>query len=184
MCNNWNAVVIINGSGGCGKSEFVKQCRETKILPVYEFSSVDYVKEVARYCGWNGEKTDRDRAFLHDLKMALEKWKDIPTIDVISKIEAQMDGKTDNLFFVNIREIHNIVRFKQIVKETLKLPCYDMLVINDNVPVITSNSADAQVRIHSYDYYIHNNGTLDELKDKAKEFVENIYPYAKEVEGV
>ena len=179
MMNNWNAVVIINGSGGCGKSEFIKQCRYSKILPVYELSSVDYVKDVARYCGWNGEKTDKDRAFLHDLKMALEKWKDIPTIDVVSKIEAQMDGKTDNLFFVNIREIHNIVRFKQIVKETLKLPCYDMLVINDNVPVITSNSADAQVRIHSYDYYIHNNGTLDELKEKAKDFIKRIYPYAE-----
>ena len=177
MQNNWNAVVIINGSGGCGKSEFIKQCIETKILPVYELSSVDYVKDVARYCGWNGEKTDKDRAFLHNLKMALEKWKDIPTIDVISRIEAQIDGKTDSLFFVNIREIYNIVRFKQIAKETLGLICYDMLVINDNVPVINSNSADGQVRIHNYDYYIYNNGPLDDLRVEAINFIKKIYPY-------
>ena len=181
MQNDWNAVIVINGSGGCGKSEFIKQCKETKILPVYEFSTVDYVKEVARYCGWNGEKTGKDRAFLHDLKMALEKWKDIPTIDVISKIAAQMDGKTDNLFFVNIREIYNIVRFKQLIKEQFQIPCYDMIVINDNVPIVTSNPADAEVRIHNYDFYIYNNGTINDLRLEAVNFIKKIYPYKEGV---
>ena len=171
---NNSYVIIINGSGGCGKSEFIKQCRETKILPVYELSSVDYVKDVARYCGWNGEKTDKDRTFLHDLKMALEKWKDIPTIDVVSKIEAQMDGKTDNLFFVNIREIYNIVHFKQIVKEILKLPCYDLLVTNKNVPMVLTNPADAEVNLHEYNFYIHNDGDLENLKIEAKNFINNL----------
>ena len=179
MMNNWNAVVIINGSGGCGKSEFIKQCRYSKILPVYEFSSVDWVKEVAKFCGWDGSKEVSDRMFLYNLKMALEKWDDSPTTSVLNAIENTIDGKTDNLFFVNIREIYNIVRFKLLVKEKLHIPCYDLLVRNKNVPVIKDSVPDAGTELHEYDFYINNDGDINELAEKAKDFIKRIYPYAE-----
>ena len=60
-------IVIINGSGGCGKSTFIKLCRDIcdqlKGKTVIELSTVDYVKEVAQYCGWDGSKTELKRAF-------------------------------------------------------------------------------------------------------------------------
>ena len=37
---------------------------------VSELSTVDFVKEVARICGWKGKKDKKDREFLHDLKEA------------------------------------------------------------------------------------------------------------------
>lgn len=79
-----NIIVIINGLGGSGKSTFCSQSKASFINKVkspslsYELSTVDFVKEVAAFCGWRGEKEPKDRAFLHDLKMALEEWNDIP----------------------------------------------------------------------------------------------------------
>lgn len=39
---------------------------------------------------------------------------------------------------------------------------------------IQSNHADSEVLNHKYDYIIENNGTIDELKEKAKEFLKNL----------
>ena len=37
-----------------------------------------------------------------------------------------------------------------------------------------SNHADSEVLNHKYDYIIENNGTVDELKEKAKGFLKNL----------
>lgn len=78
-------IVLINGSGGCGKSTFIKFCAMLNDK-VVELSTVDYVKEVATTLGWNGSKTEVDRNFLHNLKKALEEWKDIPNIKVVNAV--------------------------------------------------------------------------------------------------
>ena len=64
MCSK--QIVIINGTGGCGKDTFVSFV--SKYKRVYNFSSIDKVKEIAKLIGWNGGKTDKDRKFLSDLK--------------------------------------------------------------------------------------------------------------------
>ena len=61
-------VVIINGSGGVGKDEFVNQTRmifssDPNFPEVYNYSSVDWVKEIAIEMGWNGEKTREAASF-------------------------------------------------------------------------------------------------------------------------
>ena len=50
-------------------------------------STVDFVKEVAKFCGWNGQKTPKDRKFLSDLKNILTQWNDIPYKDIIGSYE-------------------------------------------------------------------------------------------------
>ena len=50
------------------------------------YSSVDFVKEVARFAGWNGEKNLHTRKFLSDLKDLLTFLDDIP----FKKIEERM----------------------------------------------------------------------------------------------
>ena len=50
-----------------------------------------------------------------------------------------------------------------------------ILITNKNVPNITSNDADAGVFNYKYDYYIENNGTLDDLKDTALSFINQFY---------
>ena len=88
--------VIINGLGGCGKSTFIQLCEEYCDNPnnlkafnwmVTELSTVDFVKEIARNCGWDGKKEKKDREFLHDLKVAMEKWDNIPNKKVLEDAE-------------------------------------------------------------------------------------------------
>ena len=69
------------------------------------------------------------------------------------------------ILFIHIREITEIEKLKKILKaETV-------LLINPRVPKITSNTSDANVENYVYDREIQNIGTLDDLEQKAIEFV-------------
>ena len=59
--DNMKNIVIINGYGGSGKDTFVEFV--SKYNKVYNFSSVDKVKEIAKLIGWNGKKEEKDRKF-------------------------------------------------------------------------------------------------------------------------
>ena len=161
-------IILINGSGGCGKSTFIKLCNFLND-EVIELSTVDYVKEVATYLGWDGSKTEENRAFLHDLKMVLEKWNDSPNLNTIKTI---MKDKDHLIFFVNVREIESIKKLKSHTFNDSKT--YTLLIKNSNVLEITSNEADANVNNFEYDYVIDNSGTVGELLDKAKIFLNSI----------
>ena len=72
------------------------------------------------------------------------------------------------IMFIHTREPDEIERF---VKE---FGCITLLIRNPNINVITSNHADAEVENYNYDYIIDNNGTLDDLDNKAKEFIKEM----------
>ncbi len=48
-----------------------------------------------------------------------------------------------------------------------------MLLVNPRVPRITSNTSDANVDNYEYDITIENSGSLEELEEKAIEFVKS-----------
>lgn len=158
-----NKVFIINGTGGSGKSTFVKFCAEFNDN-ICEISTVDFVKEVARYVGWNGEKDENGRLFLSNLKDAMEQYNNIPN----RKIQETIAANPDYIYFINAREPKNIDCFKQIYNAAA------ILVVNPNVKPITSNHADANVFDYNYDYYIMNNMGLSNLKDMAEIFVKEV----------
>ena len=174
MSNKEVQIIIINGSGGCGKGTFIEKCKEcagTK-LKVKELSSIDWVKVVARFCGWNDkQKTEKDRLFLFELKQALEKYDNSPNLTVLTAIKKLMEEDQNCLIFVNIRESYNIDNFKELCKTTLGIECKTMLVINNNKPIIESNPADRDINNYNYDFYIYNNGTFEDLKDEADKFL-------------
>ena len=49
-----------------------------------------------------------------------------------------------------------------------------LLITNKNVAAISTNISDRDVDKYEYDYHITNDGTLKELQQKAKEFVEKL----------
>lgn len=163
-------IILINGSGGCGKSTFIKFCKVFS-EQVIELSTVDYVKEVAKNLGWDGIKTEKSRKFLHNLKITLEEWDDSPNVTVMQAIEKDTGHC---IFFVNVREIEGIRRLYKIFKQMEDTKCYTVLVKNPNVMQITSNEADANVDRYKYDYVIENDGTLGNLLDKAGAFLDEI----------
>ena len=174
-------VVIINGMGTSGKSTFCSMCKDYAqgldySMPVYvkELSTVDWVKDVATFCGWQGTKTEKDRKFLSDLKLALEAWDNSPVDSVLDTMKQAIGSPSHWIFFVNCREPRNIDQFKTLVKQRFNWPVKTVLVRNPNAKVINSNMADAQVENYVYDCYIQNSGTLDDLKDLAEDFTTQI----------
>ena len=167
-------IFVINGSGGVGKDTFVElvSVELNDILKrfhtVVNFSSVDRVKEIAREIGWDGKKTEKDRKFLSDLKVLSSNYCDMPFQSMKNKIEEFIRSDEGQILFLHIREPEEIER---VVRE---FDAKTLLIVRDSVMHITSNMADKNVFDYSYDFVIENKGTIEELKDKARQFANEV----------
>lgn len=157
-------IVVINGTGGCGKDTFVSFC--SKYCNVYNFSSIDKIREIAKMMGYDGGKTEKDRKFLADLKVLTKEYNDLPYNCIKDAISIFNDNES-NVMFIHTREPEEIGR---IVKEFDALA---ILIKRKNYELITSNSSDANVENYDYDY-IFENDTLEKLEEDAKKFIEEI----------
>lgn len=167
-------IVIINGRPRAGKSLFVKLCLDILRYQGREASTVDLVKYLAEECGWDGAKTLKNRKFLSDLKDLLAEWNDVPYKNI--QIRKQIFEKSLNLFsnkepkdgilFVHCREPEEIQKFKDR-DNAITLLIRREAVENDE----QSNHADSEVFNFNYDYIIENNGTIEELEKKARDFL-------------
>lgn len=153
-------IVVINGTGGCGKDTFVEMV--SKYNKVYNVSSVDKVKEVARVIGWDGGKTDKDRKFLFDLKTLTTEYNNMAFNDIKSKAKL-FETTEDEIMFIHIREPENI----KIACEELN--AFALLIERTGQAIIETNYADASVKNYNYDIKI-NNDTLEGLDKDAKKF--------------
>ena len=71
-------IYVVNGSPGAGKTTFetnVQKCMGDSFC--YILSTVDFVKEIAKKCGWDGTKDLKNRKFLSDLKDLLTNWNNV-----------------------------------------------------------------------------------------------------------
>lgn len=172
-------IFIINGSGGVGKSTFCKMVEEVlplfankfdgvRIMPVKSVSSVDQIKEIAEFVGWNANfKTEKDRKFLSDLKDLCSEYNDFPFNYIATQVELFKESNR-YVLFIHIREPKEIERAKQ------SFNAKTILIKRDNVKHITSNKSDREVFDYDYDIVINNNGSKTELFDVAKEFCEDL----------
>ena len=87
-------IVVVNGKPTSGKSTFESLCTGLGRAHCYVYSSIDYVKTIARQCGWNGEKTPENRKFLSDLKDLLTTWDDIPMKKIQEKVQQIQESFT------------------------------------------------------------------------------------------
>lgn len=157
-------IIVINGSGGVGKDTFVEFCSE--FAKVKNISSVDKVKEAAEILvGWNGEKDDKSRKLLVDLKQLSIAYNDYPITYIKNEADDFLANPDQQMMFVHIREISEIKKVKEILKAKT------LLITSSRVEKILTNQSDANVDQYKYDIYMANDGTLEELREKAKQFV-------------
>lgn len=171
-------IVIVNGAPGCGKTSFENFCRDKMDSYCQMRSTVDLVKEIALiYANWDGKKNLKSRKFLSDLKDLLTEFNDIPFKDIVRfkdvwEDELDMYGVKErpHILLVDSREPEEIMRFKR------ELGAITVLIRRaDAEKEKTSNHADANVLNCEYDYEIDNNGSLDDLRIKAAEFLDLIF---------
>ena len=171
-------VVVVNGRPGVGKTEFERQCaaqcnlfhRTTgfslgRDLWIDVTSTVDFVKEIATECGWDGTKTLENRKFLSDLKDLLTKWDDVPYKMIVNRVNS-LPSINDWIMFVDCREPAEIQNLKEGLNATtllIRRPGDD--------ETETSNHADAGVFNYKYDLTIENNSDIIDLEKKAKDFI-------------
>lgn len=166
---------IINGRPRSGKDTFVNFCLEELGAFGKLISTVDFVKKIATECGWDGTKDLKNRKFLSDLKDLLTNWGDVPYKKTLQEIDMfkfdldYWDVSDKGVVFIMCREPKEIERFER------ELNAKSVLIRRASVEFEQqSNHADSEVLNHKYDYIIENNGTIDELKEKAKEFLKNL----------
>lgn len=113
--------------------------------------------------GWDGEKDEKGRRLLSDLKDATTRYCDLPMKLMRDYREMLEDifPPVDILFF-HIREPEEIDRAKK------EFNAITLLVKRPDAENVISNHADKNVDDYSYDYTIYNNGTLAELNWMAE----------------
>ena len=169
-------VVIINGIGGSGKDTFVEMCRDVlDAACCLNISTVDFVKEVAGYCGWDGTKTPENRKFLSDLKRVLTEWNEVPLKKICQEVQAWQG------IWIGSGNYHKAVVFihcrepKEIDKLVYQFHQYDPVTLlirrgaAESVEQI--NDSDNSVLDYSYDYTVYNNHSLSVLRAQAEEFL-------------
>ena len=183
-------IIVVNGAPRAGKDTFcemVQKIMEERVGP-YScriISTVDFVKEVAKFCGWNGQKTPKDRKFLSDLKDILTQWDDIPYKDIIGSYEGCKEiwkqfgyDEEECLYFIMCREPKEIQKFvDRIGARTLIV---ERVEADEQVQ---SNHADANVHDYTYNTYIHNNRTLKDLEKIAYKFTD-LFLKGEKYEGI
>lgn len=163
-------VIVINGQGGSGKDTVCHIM--SKYYKVKNISTVDPIKAIAKFAGWNGEKGDKARKMLADLKQVFIEYCDLPLNFVLAEIEKFKNDEND-VMFVHCRESEEI----QKIVDNSSLKTITLLIRrNDKFyeHKVFGNSADDDVENYSYDFiYSGNNETIHDLEKTFMNFFES-----------
>lgn len=164
-------VIVVNGVARSGKDSFVDYCLKELAPNGAKWSSVDFVKDVAKYCGWDGVKDEKGRKFLSDLKDLLTDWNDVPMKKLSEAVRnmkhMELKTKQPQFLFVFVREP------REIAKIVDKFGAITVCIRRTEAEKVTPNNhADIEVLCYEYNFYIDNNEDLEHLKLAAKTFSE------------
>lgn len=158
-------VIVINGQGGSGKDTVCSILG--KHYRVKNVSTVDPIKDIARYAGWKGEKNDKSRKMLADLKQVFIEYCDLPLNFIIAQ-EKQFLNDQNEIMFVHCREG---VEIKKIVDNSI-VKTYTLLIRRNDSHYAHrtfGNLADDEVENYSYDFIY--NGNNETIADLERDFI-------------
>ena len=162
-------VFVINGAGGVGKDTLCTLAAGH--FKVYNVSSIDPIKEIAAMTGWAGEKTDKARRFLSDLKKLTVDYNDYPTRWGKARFDEFMLSDNEIMFF-HIREAEEIKKYVTATDGMAKT-----LLIRGGDRMSKAhygNVSDDEVENYSYDYYFVNDKTLEEAETAFCDFLRKV----------
>lgn len=159
-------ILITNGSGGCGKDTMAEIMG--KHVNVHKVSSIDIIKKIvepytAEFIALYG-KHEKYRQLLSEVKQAFVNFNGLPTKIMGQEVIKFMEDENCQVLIVDIREPDEIEKFKDNFPLGCTI-CKTILIVNNNVATIHSNSADDNVTNYAYDYILDNSQTLGDLED-------------------
>ncbi len=172
MMTKNKTVLVINGSGGVGKDTLCEMAAAH--YRVCNVSSITPIKEIAKLCGWEGQKDDGSRRFLADLKALTTAYNDYPTRWILDKYR-EFSTSEDQIMFVHIREGSEITKFVQGtggIAKTLLIRGGKRMA--EKSAAGYGNAADDNVEDYPYDYYYTNDLPLQETERAFLAFLANI----------
>ena len=164
-------VFVINGRGGVGKDTLCDLA--AKAYSVKNVSSITPIKELAAQVGWQGEKTDRARKFLSDLKALAIAYNDFPTAWAREQYRLFLEGD-EQIMFVHIREGEEIRKFVDATGGR----AITLLVRGGHRfhhrGGAYGNAADDDVEKYRYDHVVYNDHPLSETERVFVAFLSRI----------
>lgn len=158
-------VVVINGKGGVGKDTLIEMV--SKHFKVRNVSSVDGIKDIARTLGWDGQKDDKSRKFLADLKQLATDYNDYPFRYTCMELTEFLRNDNQELMFVHIREGKEIQKFVDKVKKYksyMDVQVDTLLVRRSTEKTTYGNKSDDNVDTYNYDYIYENELPLEKIE--------------------
>ncbi len=163
--------IIINGSGGVGKDTL---CRiAAKQYKVRNISSITPIKEIATLCGWGGEKTDKARRFLADLKALTVGYNDFPSKWLMKEYEDFLTTD-EEILFIHIREPEEIAKFVGLTNGAAKTLLVRGGSRMSGRTTAYGNHADDDVEQYAYDYYFNNDKPLSAIEPIFLRFIASV----------
>ena len=162
-------VVVVNGMPESGKTTAQEICRE--ILKTLNWncvikSSVEWVKEIATFAGWDGVKDDKSRKFLSDLKAALTEWDDAVLKHLVNEVDYYHYTGDNYVIFIDIREPYEIEKAKEAFNASTLIVRRPQVECNHY-----NNSSDMGVFNYKYDYTIWNDKDKKALEAECAFFL-------------
>lgn len=163
-------IIVINGPATSGKDTFMGLFRRLMWQNTDNISYVDGVKKLVSNI--ITDKDEKARKFLATITTAWEEYDNGPMQNLEFSIEHFIQSSEYKKGYPNEREFLFVCcresKHIQYLKE--KYGACTLLIVRPGVEPIESNEADKNVLDFRYDYTISNDGTLDQLQDKAYEF--------------
>ena len=178
-------VVMISGKSGSGKdtlANFMREHLEQQGKRVITIHYADCVKFYAKqYFGWTGEKDEEGRSLLQNLGTNWVRTK-YPNYwaDLVGQFLNSIDKQFDIALIPDLRFCNEERRVKKFNKNCITIRINKL---NEDGTYILSPSLTPEQHAHpsecsmddvAFDIMVNNSGTLDDLKEDAKEIIEMI----------
>lgn len=163
-------VIVINGSGGVGKDTLCDSLRT--IYRVTNISAITPIKNIAKMCGWNGEKDEKSRRFLANLKRVFAEYNDLPNNYLVEEYRKFVSNDME-ILCVHIREKDQIEKFLK----SIALPSITLL-IKRNIKLPKGkigNDADDRVEEYCYDYVFDNSDPVEVSTEKFRALIRGVF---------
>lgn len=163
-------VIIINGKGGSGKDtlcDFI-----SKHYPTRKISSITPILSIAKAGNWNGEKDDKSRKLLSDLKYLFSNYNDL-SLNYLKSQTEEFLLTSDEILFIHMREPEEISKYLKYATEK-QLTCKTLLIKRDELEQkVYGNDADDMVNYYPYDAIYYNNLPLSVAEQDFLTFFKN-----------